>query len=86
MSGTLREPDAQPQSARALSPSRTFVVRSCPVCGAELTGRQRACSGRCRAALSRRSRAEKLTEREARLQGLVKLLGKEVGLSPDDLA
>jgi hypothetical protein len=30
--------------------------RPCPICGAALTGRQQACSGKCRAAKSRRRR------------------------------
>ena len=34
--------------------------RACPGCGRPLTGRQGACSGKCRAALSRRRKAREL--------------------------
>jgi len=47
-------PDPSSETARALSPPP--VVRSCPVCGTPLRGRQWCCSGKCRAALSRRNR------------------------------
>jgi hypothetical protein len=46
-------PEVPPEPARA-----RLTGRLCPVCQAPLTGRQaRACSGRCRAALSRQRRA-----------------------------
>jgi len=47
--------DRAPQAARALlGASLGTAARRCPACGAALTGRKRACSGRCRAELSRR--------------------------------
>ncbi len=59
--------------------------RRCETCGTPLTGRQKsACSARCRAALSRRKRAEAQEERDQRLQRLVETLAREVGLSPED--
>ncbi len=46
--------------------------RPCPVCKGPMTGRQKsACSGRCRAALSRRKKAQAQEERERRIQGLL---------------
>lgn len=57
----------------------------CQVCGTPLTGRQeKSCSARCRAALSRRKRAEAQEERDRRLQRLVEVLAREVGLKPED--
>ncbi len=45
----------------------------CESCGTPLTGRQKkCCSARCRAALSRRMRAEAQEDRERRIQGLLK--------------
>jgi predicted nucleic acid-binding Zn ribbon protein len=76
------EPEEQPKSARALSSSP--MVPSCPICGAALQGKQKACSGKCRAALSRRRKAEAETRREQRWRDLVGLLAKEAGLRPED--
>ena len=63
-----------------------YFDRRCKSCGTPLTGRQKsACSARCRAALSRRMRAEAQGERDQRLQRLVETLAKEVGLRVEDL-
>ncbi len=44
------------------------AIRICPICNRLLTGRQTsACSDKCRAALSRRRRAEGLCERDRRV-------------------
>ena len=59
--------------------------RHCPVCKGPMTGRQKsACSGRCRASLSRKKKAEVLEERDHRLQRLVETLAREVGLRVED--
>ncbi len=59
--------------------------RLCKSCGTPLTGRQeKSCSGRCRAALSRRMRAEAQEERDQRLQRRVETLAREVGLRVED--
>ncbi len=58
----------------------------CESCGTPLTGRQKkCCSARCRAALSRRMRAEAQEERDQRLQRLVETLAREVGIRIEDL-
>ena len=59
----------------------------CETCGNPLTGRERkkSCSARCRAALSRKKKAEAQEDRDERLQRLVKTLAREVGLRPEDL-
>ncbi|MBI4560549.1 MAG: DUF2116 family Zn-ribbon domain-containing protein [Candidatus Rokubacteria bacterium] len=66
----------QEKSERApCSAAHGGVVASpgaCPVCGKPLTGRQQACSGKCRAILSRQQRAEKLAARDRRIQGRLK--------------
>lgn len=53
-------PEPPPESARA--PLMALEINSrqpgYPVCGAALLGRQRACSGECRAMLSRRRREQ----------------------------
>ncbi len=62
-----------------------YPDRPCPVCKGPMTGRQKsACSGKCRAALSRRKKAEVQEERDQRLQRMVETLAREVGLSPED--
>ena len=72
--GTV-QPDRQvsPEAVRALVTGHGVdsAQRLCPVCRAQLTGRQRACSGKCRAALSRWRRAQ---GREARDQEIRALL------------
>ncbi len=84
MSSALPEPQEQPQGARA--PDRAIVVASpgvCQVCGRPLVGQQtKCCSGRCRAALSRRKRED----REARLREKVKALARDLGLGAEDFA
>jgi predicted nucleic acid-binding Zn ribbon protein len=55
MSEALTTPEGRTEAARALSMSPGV---ECPACGGPLTGRQRACSGKCRAELSRRRHAE----------------------------
>ncbi len=59
----------------------------CETCGVPLTGQegQKSCSNRCRAAISRRKRAQAQEDRDQRVQRLVELLAKEVGLRPEDL-
>jgi predicted nucleic acid-binding Zn ribbon protein len=56
--------------------------RPCPVCGEAMTGRKTsACSDKCRAALSRRTRAAEQAERDQRVRGLleaaVRVLGED---------
>ena len=55
----------RPESERA-------PLGGCPVCGRELTGRQRVCSARCRAALSRKKSLEVRAERDARIRLLLR--------------
>lgn len=65
--------DPAPESARA--PVTANLVESsdrCSACGKPLTGRQRlSCSGRCRAALSRKKKAEAQEERDRKIRGLL---------------
>jgi predicted nucleic acid-binding Zn ribbon protein len=72
------------QSERApLVKSGGGVVASpqqCPVCGQAMTGRKTsACSDRCRAALSRRTRAEEQTERDQRVRALLETALQALG-------
>lgn len=61
--------------------------RPCPVCkGSMSEGKKSACSGPCRAALSRQKKAQAREERDQRLRALVATLAKEAGLRPEDLA
>ncbi len=78
MSEAMSIPDDPPESERAVSTPAVVGFRDpisghpCPVCASPLTGRQRvACSDRCRAALSRRRKADALAERERRLRKLL---------------
>jgi hypothetical protein len=54
-------PQDPAEAARALSTGAGLPSRQCPApgCDRPLVGRQRACSARCRAALSRRGQAER---------------------------
>lgn len=57
----------------------------CPVCKRSMIGRQKsACSGKCRAALSRQKKTKAQNERDQRLQRLVEILAREVGLKVGD--
>lgn len=61
-------------TARALPTSGLIdSPRRCPACGTALTGRQRACSAKCRAALSRRRRAQAQAERDRQIRDLLKV-------------
>lgn len=61
-------PGGPAEAARALVGA---PVRPCPGCGGPLEGRRRACSARCRAALSRRRREEARRERDREIRGLL---------------
>lgn len=62
-----------PEAARAL------VVGSCPACGERLSGRQRACSGKCRAVLSRQRQEQARRERDAEVRGLLEAALRRLG-------
>jgi len=63
--------DGSPRSeaARALVAASE---RECPGCGKTLTGRQKACSGKCRAKLSRQRKTEARQHRNEELRVLVR--------------
>jgi predicted nucleic acid-binding Zn ribbon protein len=50
-------PERRPEAARALVAGSE---RECPGCGNPLAGQQKACSGKCRAKLSRQRKADEL--------------------------
>jgi predicted nucleic acid-binding Zn ribbon protein len=76
-------PQVSPGSARALVGGAPANVpdRRCPVCGNSLRPRQRVCSGRCRAELSRRRQAEARQARDEQVRALLlaalALMGKD---------
>ena len=60
-----------PPAAAARAPVAA-TVRPCPACGKALTsGQNTACSGKCRAELSRRRRAENRQQRDQALRALL---------------
>jgi len=59
-----------PEAARALL--RAIPVRSCPACGKPLTAGQGACSGQCRATLSRRRHEQRQQDRDTRVAALLR--------------
>lgn len=67
MSEHLRVPRLRPQGARAP------VVASCEACGGPMAERKskHACSGKCRAVLSRRRKVEALAARDLKIRGLL---------------
>ncbi len=72
----MSETSLREESERAAVAARGGDVvaspRPCPVCGEAMTGRKTsACSDRCRAAWSRRRRAEAQTERDRRVRELL---------------
>ena len=66
-------PEVSPETARAVlgGIADDLPARHCPVCWGPLRDRQRTCSGRCRAAISRQRRAEVEAERDQELQELL---------------
>jgi predicted nucleic acid-binding Zn ribbon protein len=71
--GLRDSPQVSPRSARALvegSPANADG-RLCPVCDKPLRTRQRVCSGRCRAELSRRRQAEARQARDEQVRALL---------------
>ena len=70
MSKPQYPPEVPAQAARALQGA--IPVPSCPACGGPLTPRQRACSGRCRAALSRLRQGRAREARDHELRQLLK--------------
>ncbi len=70
-------PDLPPPGAHALPMASLIDSRDCPVCGKSLKGRQRVCSGACRAKLSRQ---KKDTEQAQRDRQLREMLEEALGL------
>lgn len=66
-----------PEGARALLVASQ--LRCCPACGTPLRPRQRACSGRCRAALSRVRRSARQQARLEEIRALVARTGRLLG-------
>jgi len=83
MCGPVPMPAACPKPARA--PLSAAVIGSpeplCPVCSTARGGRlwKSACSARCRAALSRRRRAEAQSGRDRKVRELLKAALRMVG-------
>jgi predicted nucleic acid-binding Zn ribbon protein len=72
----VRRVSLQEKSERAGTSPRVVgfpgPTAACPICGTPLCGRQKsACSDRCRAAKSRRRRAQAQSEGERRVQELL---------------
>jgi len=63
-------PEIPAEAARALL--EASPLSSCPACGKPMTRRQRACSGRCRATVSRRRHEQRQRERDGRIAGLLR--------------
>jgi predicted nucleic acid-binding Zn ribbon protein len=82
MTETSLTTQVPPEAARALVGGAPANVddRRCPVCGTSLRPRQRVCSGRCRAELSRHHLAEARQARDEQVRALLlaalALLGK----------
>jgi predicted nucleic acid-binding Zn ribbon protein len=74
---TIAPPSEKSARAPCSASPRDVVAssRPCPICGTALTGRQQACSGRCRAAKSRQRREA----REARVRELLERTLGELG-------
>ena len=61
-------PEDSPQAARALSGDSLIHSAACPVCEKPLIGRQKFCSGKCRATWSREQRARERAERDSEVR------------------
>jgi predicted nucleic acid-binding Zn ribbon protein len=84
MSESSSSPDHPPQGARALLGGIVIESpRKCEICGNPLRGRQKCCSGKCRAIKSRRKRipikVEELRELRAALVAKVAKLDEYLG-------
>ena len=79
---TPNTPEVPPRPARALPEGILVDCRACPVCQKLLTGKQKLCSGRCRATWSREQQAREQAERdsEVRLRLKQALAGVEAAL------
>jgi predicted nucleic acid-binding Zn ribbon protein len=81
--GLMGSPQVSPGSARALVGGAPANVgdRRCPVCDTSLRPRQRVCSGKCQAELSRRRQAQLRHARDQQIQELLvaalDLMGKD---------
>ncbi len=79
MSVPFSAPEIPPRAARAPHTAPVVASSACLVCGAPMAERKgkQVCSGKCRAALSRRRRAEALRTRDqeirAGLEGVIRL-------------
>jgi predicted nucleic acid-binding Zn ribbon protein len=80
----MEPPQVPPGSARALVggvPANARDLSRCPICGEPLRPRQRVCSGRCRAELSRRRQAQARQARDEQVRALLlaalALMGKD---------
>jgi hypothetical protein len=71
MSCSSPEPPVSSNAAGA--PLAGSGVPCCPGCGGPLTGRKRACSGRCRATLSRQRATARQSARDAELRRLLEV-------------
>jgi len=61
-----------PEAARAVLRGNLLdFPGACPGCGGPLKGRQKTCSGKCRAAVSRRKQAAAQAERERQIRELL---------------
>ncbi|GEM_PF-735477 len=72
MPSIVQEPKDQGKCARALLGAPVVASPGkCPICGKTLKGRQRVCSGKCRATMSRRRRIPVKAEDLRDLRALV---------------
>jgi len=78
---TIATPQEKSERAPCSASPGAVVASSgtCPICGTPLTGRQKACSGKCRAALSRRRKAEGQAHRDRRVRELLERALGELG-------
>jgi predicted nucleic acid-binding Zn ribbon protein len=75
-------PDSEPKSSPAgVRAPGAGSERQCPACGAPLTGAQRACSGRCRAILSRQRREQARRDLEQELRGCLLVAREAIDLA-----
>jgi predicted nucleic acid-binding Zn ribbon protein len=74
MSNIVRHREVAPEAAHAPlgNAGETFGQRTCCLCGRPLRGRQeKACSGRCRAAWSRRQKVQAVAKQDRQIRVLL---------------